>query len=198
MLKVLTLTSFTLTFWPTSIFHTIYGACAPVRVLLCLYLHSVSIWQETWAIHPMKKVQMLMFWPLLVLTWACWCWAQTFPSFSSSCTVDEVVVFSRLLLSFKACILKGVSSQCEPVKLAYCGEWGKKHQCVNFIWKPFLILTCYSFPSQFKKRWHILPHSHLIFKNVFCRGLLMDSLIMNHLVSDSQNALLFLYRFSHG
>ncbi len=98
--------------------------------------------------------------------WACWCWAQTFPSFSSSCTVDEVVVFSRLLLSFKTCILKGVSSECEPVKLAYCGERGKKHQCVDFIWKPFLILTCYSFPSQFKKRGHILPHSLLIFKNV--------------------------------
>ncbi len=161
MLKVWNVTSFILTFWPTSIFHTIYGACAPVRVLLCLYLHSVSIWQETWAIHPMKKspnVNVLT--PIGFDLWACWCWAQTFPSFSSSCTVDEVVVFSRLLLSFKTCILKGVSSQCEPVKFAYCGEWGKKHQCVDFIWKPFLILLCYSFPSQFKRKGGISYHTH--------------------------------------
>lgn len=152
MLKVWTVTSFILTFWPTFIFHTIYGPCAPVRVLLCLYLHSVSIWQETWAIPWKKSPNVNVLTPFGFDLWACWCWGQTFPSFSSSCAVDEVVVFSRLLLSFKTCILKGVSSQCEtvllkcePVKFAYCGE---KRQCVNFIWKSFLILTCYSFPSH--------------------------------------------------
>lgn len=73
--------------------------------------------------HPMKKrVQILMFWPLLVLTWACWCWAQTLPSFSSSCAVDEVVSSP-----WETVLLK-----CELVKFAYRGEWGKKSQCVNF------------------------------------------------------------------
>lgn len=67
VLNVWTVTSFILTFWPTFISHTIYGACAHVRVLLCLYLHSASIWQETWAI-PWNKSPNVNVLTLCVLT----------------------------------------------------------------------------------------------------------------------------------
>lgn len=136
-----TRTSFILTFWPTSIF-------TPFMVLALLWeccfvcIYTVYLFGKELEPSHEIRVQMLMFRPLLCwpqcFLWACWCWAQTLPSFSSSCAVDEVVVFSRLLLSFKTCILKDVSSQwetvllkCELVKFAYCGEWGKMSVSVS-------------------------------------------------------------------
>lgn len=132
-------TSFILTFWPSiftpfMVLALLWESCFVCIYTVCLFGKELEPSHEI-------RVQMLMLGPL-------WCFPLCFVDFepklflnSHHLVVDQVVVFSKLLLSFKTSNLKEVSSQwettllrCEAVTFLYCGEWGKMCQFINFSW----------------------------------------------------------------